>query len=317
MHIGKRYLTKAALAELFDLSAYENNVILLDPDGEEAECKEGSFTLDPQKHYTIVTEEDIDEEEDKTPTAIDKAQHIIKVTQIRRSFIGREWKPLHPWLYTLSEGHLHPIFLSMIKSFQQNKETQPRAFPQKLTESGLYHTEFLFSEAFCRDLIEEVDAINASGLPLVQPNTMNHYGLVLREFGFDQLWQSLLEVYLRPLYSCLYPELGPHLDDHHTFIVQYSEGEQNSLGFHYDDAEVTVNLCLGKVFTGGDLYFRGLLSHPRSLEEENYLYHHQQGQAVFHKGEHRHGALPIKSGSRYNLIIWYRSSLLRKTPGSD
>lgn len=30
------------------------------------------------------------------------------------------------------------------------------------------------------------------------------------------------------------------------------------LGFHVDDSEVTLNVCLGKHFTGGELFFRGV-----------------------------------------------------------
>lgn len=29
-------------------------------------------------------------------------------------------------------------------------------------------------------------------------------------------------------------------------------------GFHVDDSEVTLNICLGKHFTGADMYFRGI-----------------------------------------------------------
>lgn len=28
--------------------------------------------------------------------------------------------------------------------------------------------------------------------------------------------------------------------------------------FHVDDSEVTLNVCLGRQFSGGELYFRGL-----------------------------------------------------------
>jgi hypothetical protein len=30
------------------------------------------------------------------------------------------------------------------------------------------------------------------------------------------------------------------------------------VGFHVDDSEVTLNVCLGKQFSGGDLFFRGV-----------------------------------------------------------
>lgn len=29
-------------------------------------------------------------------------------------------------------------------------------------------------------------------------------------------------------------------------------------GFHVDDSEVTLNVCVGKQFTGGELFFRGV-----------------------------------------------------------
>lgn len=29
-------------------------------------------------------------------------------------------------------------------------------------------------------------------------------------------------------------------------------------GFHVDDSEVTLNVCLGKQFIGGELFFRGV-----------------------------------------------------------
>lgn len=31
-----------------------------------------------------------------------------------------------------------------------------------------------------------------------------------------------------------------------------------NVGFHVDDSEVTLNVCLGKQFSGGELYFRGI-----------------------------------------------------------
>lgn len=30
------------------------------------------------------------------------------------------------------------------------------------------------------------------------------------------------------------------------------------VGFHVDDSEVTLNVCLGKEFSGGELFFRGV-----------------------------------------------------------
>ena len=45
------------------------------------------------------------------------------------------------------------------------------------------------------------------------------------------------------------------LDSHKAFIIQYATGEDLDLSYHFDNAEVTLNVNLGKQFTG-DLYFR-------------------------------------------------------------
>lgn len=39
---------------------------------------------------------------------------------------------------------------------------------------------------------------------------------------------------------------------------------------------------------------------------------HRQGQGLLHRGQHMHGALPISSGQRWNLIVWMRSSQQRR-----
>ena len=44
---------------------------------------------------------------------------------------------------------------------------------------------------------------------------------------------------------------GASLDSHHGFIVEYAVGKDASLDFHVDASDVTLNVCLGKEFTGG------------------------------------------------------------------
>lgn len=39
--------------------------------------------------------------------------------------------------------------------------------------------------------------------------------------------------------------------------------------------------------------------------------HHKIGYGVFHRGQHVHGAMPLTSGERCNLILWLRSSEIR------
>ena len=52
----------------------------------------------------------------------------------------------------------------------------------------------------------------------------------------------------------------------------------------------------------------GLCQHTQPLEGETFEIRHVTGQAILHRGNHRHGARPILSGDRYNLILWCYST---------
>ncbi len=76
-----------------------------------------------------------------------------------------------------------------------------------------------------------------------------------------------------------------------------------------NDSTVTLNLCFGTEFTAGQLYFGGVVcsSHIRSTrprDDEEFYLEHQVGTAFIHLGNHRHEALPITSGQRFNLVVW-------------
>eukprot|EP01113_Clastostelium_recurvatum_P029626 TRINITY_DN3577_c0_g1_i3.p1 TRINITY_DN3577_c0_g1~~TRINITY_DN3577_c0_g1_i3.p1 ORF type:complete len:166 (-),score=46.23 TRINITY_DN3577_c0_g1_i3:2-499(-) len=137
---------------------------------------------------------------------------------------------------------------------------------------------------------------------------MNRYGLILDEIGFYPLFDKLREEYIVPLSSTLYPQYGgASLDSHHAFIVQYKMAEDRKLDFHFDDAEVTINVCLGREFTGGSVWFAGLVDQPET-HDESYEYGFQPGLTLLHAGHHRHGAKNILSGERFNLVVWFRSA---------
>ena len=74
---------------------------------------------------------------------------------------------------------------------------------------------------------------------------------------------------------------------------------------------MTINLCLGYEFTGGDLWFAGVRCPTHintSWTPDEYLtYSHTPGVGLIHMGKHRHGATELKSGKRSNLIVWFRS----------
>lgn len=84
--------------------------------------------------------------------------------------------------------------------------------------------------------------------------------VLLNELGFDEgLVTPLREHYLRPVASVLYPDCGGgRLDSHKAFVVKYDMKEDLDLSYHYDNAEVTLNVSVGKDFTDGNLYFGAL-----------------------------------------------------------
>merc|ERR1712232_1392494 len=151
----------------------------------------------------------------------------------------------------------------------------------------------------------------ASGFPARRPNSMNNYGVIIGEIGFEP-WVRSLQDLLRPLGELLWPGPGCGWGGHHCFIVRYRQGEDLGLDMHVDDSEVTFNICLGLTFEGAGLQFCGMSG--TATHRKNHLkYSHVRGRCVVHLGKHRHGADDISSGERLNLILWNHSSEYRKS----
>jgi len=231
--------------------------------------------------------------------------------------IFNDYQPLHKELYTLNPEYF--FVQSFIDAVKENTE---ESFKRILSEPspGVY-TFDMFQQGFCELLINEVENferwVDATKLTVVRPNTMNKYGVVLDDLGFENMLDQLMINFIKPLASVLFPDVGGStLDTHHGFVVEYSKDRDRDLGFHVDDSEVTLNVCLGKFFTGGDLFFRGVRCDTHvnvdAHTEEFFEYTHVPGQAVLHAGRHRHGANEILSGHRMNLILWCRSAVFRE-----
>jgi len=71
-----------------------------------------------------------------------------------------------------------------------------------------------------------------------------------------------------------------------------------------------MNICLGRKFTASGLRFQPykplLGSHDGESHEteEGGTIPLKVGQVLFHRGQHRHEALPLRTGERINLLIW-------------
>ena len=105
------------------------------------------------------------------------------------------------------------------------------------------------------------------------------------------------------------------LDFRHGYIAAYSAKPTDTkprqrLVPHTDDSEVTLNLCIGEQFEGGELQFWGL----RGTADEGTLvgnFRPQIGRALLHAGRNLHEVQTVTEGNRFALIIWSRWSGIR------
>ncbi|MCO5581243.1 hypothetical protein L7F22_035121 [Adiantum nelumboides] len=234
-----------------------------------------------------------------------------------RERIRRSYKPLHSDLYSLDpERFLVQTFRDAIKHGTSEGIRKIMTEPSP----GLYTFDML-QPSICAKLLDEVEHFERwaaeAKMKIMRPNTMNKYGAVLDDIGMEGMLDQLMSKFLSPMASQLFTEVGgSSLDTHHGFVVEYSMDRDLELGFHVDDSEVSLNVCLGREFTGGDLFFRGVRCdkhvNGEVRPEEVFEYAHVPGRAILHAGRHRHGAKAITSGQRTNLILWCRSSEFRE-----
>ncbi|XP_077776655.1 2-oxoglutarate and iron-dependent oxygenase domain-containing protein 2 isoform X2 [Podarcis muralis] len=244
---------------------------------------------------------------------VQRRKELEYCSRERRAIISQNYKPKHPQLYTLQESFLAPEFLETVR-YCTSKGADLQGLldrVESISDKRIYRLP-VFSKEFCQAFIEELENFEQSELPKGRPNSMNNYGVLLNELGLDETFiTSLREKYLQPLTALLYPDCGGGcLDSHKAFVVKYALQEDLDLSSHYDNAEVTLNISLGKEFTEGNLYFAEFRKDsnpvPKYIEVEHVPFH-----GLFHRGGQIHGALPIASGERWNLIIWMRSSTVR------
>lgn len=243
-----------------------------------------------------------------------------EVLRARKHYCAQKWlqfaleqhRPRHAWLYARPVDVRRWLTADVADALLSRDATRMRSLVRTEAERTKLFSLQLFSDEACAALIDEVTAFEDSGLPASRPNSMNRYGLVLDHIGLRPVLDELRAAIMPLMRELFAGERGiDSIDDHHAFVVQYAASGAAiagdvDLGFHYDESEFTVNVCLGRQFTGSRLFFRGLLEKPET-QDEDLLVTHQQGRALLHIGKHRHGAEPIESGSRFNLIFWFRS----------
>jgi len=223
-----------------------------------------------------------------------------------KAFIMSSYTPLHANIFVLNYQYIDSALAEALSigTDEALKSILKEEIP------GVYSFK-MFVPEFCKLLLEEVDHYEKSGLPLSRPNSMNNYGIIFDDIGFEPMMDIIVKDFITPFAKSLFKNWGGEtLDSHHAFMVKYKLGEDISLDTHVDDSEVTLNVCLGKEFIDGKLYFHGIRDTPN--EHTDYFeFQHKLGVAIIHIGKHVHGASKITGGERCNLIIWCRSSVFR------
>ncbi|XP_068617128.1 2-oxoglutarate and iron-dependent oxygenase domain-containing protein 2 [Brachionichthys hirsutus] len=256
-----------------------------------------------------VTEHQLEDVLNEISREVGRRRRLGVTSAERAAAIEEGYQPLHPHVYHLQESHLAPAFRQMVEACRRRDSGEGlRHLLEEEAAARVYRFP-VFEKSFCVELVEELEHFEQSSAPKGRPNSMNHYGILLDELGFDQGFITpLRERYLHPLTSVLYPDCGGRcLDSHKAFVVKYDMSEDLDLNYHYDNAEVTFNISLGKDFTDGNLYFGDMKQVPLS-ETECSEVEHRVSEGLLHRGQQMHGALPISSGQRWNLIVWMRAS---------
>ncbi|XP_054095032.1 2-oxoglutarate and iron-dependent oxygenase domain-containing protein 2 isoform X4 [Callithrix jacchus] len=193
---------------------------------------------------------------------VERRRRLGLESATRKALIASSYRLARPEVYdSLQDAALAPEFLA-VAEYSASPGADLKGLLQRLEtvseEKRIYRVP-VFSAPFCQALLEELEHFEQSDMPKGRPNTMNNYGVLLHELGLDEpLVTPLRERFLQPLMALLYPDCGGgQLDSHRAFVVKYALGQDLELGCHYDNAELTLNVALGKVFTGGTLYFGG------------------------------------------------------------
>ncbi|XP_056148003.1 2-oxoglutarate and iron-dependent oxygenase domain-containing protein 2 [Lampris incognitus] len=274
---------------------------------------EHQFRLDYQevlRGLGCTTDLQFDDVLQKIAQEVDRRRSLGVKSAERAAVIRGTYQPLHPHVYHIRESFLASEFKQIVNYCRSSEASEEALLRLLQSEAAPRVYRFaVFTKKFCDQLIEEFEHFEQSSAPKGRPNTMNNYGVLLSELGFDEGFITpLREQYLCPVTSLLYPDCGGRcLDSHRAFVVKYDMHEDLDLSYHYDNAEVTLNVSLGKDFSEGNLYFGDMRQVPLS-ETECTEVEHRVTEGLLHRGQHMHGALPIASGQRWNLIIWMRAS---------
>jgi len=148
----------------------------------------------------------------------------------------------------------------------------------------------------------------SNNLPFARPNSMNKYGVLLPKnvLNTDELTEFFKNLFCD---KSIENRFNFKLDSQRVFTVEYGTGKDSDLDLHFDDSELTANICLeNEDENDGKLFFQKRVQNGEHFDEcffdqiENY--------AIVHEGKFVHSAENSQK-NRMNLIVWMRDSEVR------
>jgi hypothetical protein len=178
----------------------------------------------------------------------------------------------------------------------------------------------LIAPEFCKTLQRYLRAVNAQ-LEIKSRQNSDDVSTTLGIRDLDRIGLSwlndlLFHLIIKPISRHLFKESetsGGELDWRQGYVAAYSASPSQTrprqrLVPHTDDSEVTLNVCVGDDFSGGNLRFRDLRgATPGAGRDLLGEYKPEIGRAIIHAGRHFHEVTEVTSGDRFAYIIWARS----------
>lgn len=247
---------------------------------------------------------------------------------------------IHPTLSTALEGAFSrpsEVTEASVKSLWKH----PKVSDDQRLPRGVYATQLLAPTGVSR-IRSLLDSATSSGIPTRRPNGMNRNGVILdRKVDgavsvnalSDLVEGELIERVVRPVGRMLFPDRIGCGDDseYFAFTIRYADSDDDDddasiskrdvkLNEHRDASIITLNINLNlpeEGYAGSEVYFREFPS-PDATDapsgdndelvdasaNDGGTVRFSPGMAIIHLGAHRHGAVPIGGGERYNLVIW-------------
>jgi len=213
--------------------------------------------------------------------------------EIRTPKNNEEWKPIHPEIFSFKEEYLDSKLCEFLNIMKSTDKTDDHNFENFVKKEGEDVYSFqLLNKPFCEKLVEEIE----NYIHITKDS-----GIAMRvsQFGFDVAVKTMIYQHIAPLIVCLYPQLKDIEFDVYPKLMTYDLGKNEDWPIHTDGDIATLNVCLGKEFEGADLRL-----FDKEETSDTYVdYKHHIGRMVVLLGDNRHSVTPLKSGTRYSLII--------------